>query len=184
MGRHANPDFIPLRIAVLTVSDRRTLATDTSGQLLAERVELAGHLLIEHQVVADNLYRLRAVVSHWIADQSVQVIMVNGGTGFTDGDNTPRAVLPLLDKVMEGFGELFRQLSYADIGTGALQSRALAGFANGTFVCCMPGSPSACSTAWDGILSQQLDSRTGPCNAVPHLKHNDKNQPACCGSRS
>lgn len=183
MGRHANPEFIPLRIAVLTVSDRRTLATDSSGQLLAERVELAGHLLTERQVIADNLYQLRAVVSQWIADPRVQVVLVNGGTGFTDGDNTPRAIVPLLDKVMDGFGELFRQLSYAEIGTAALQSRALAGFANGTFVCCMPGSPGACTTAWDGILSQQLDSRTGPCNTVPHLKHIAENQPACCGSR-
>lgn len=183
MGRHASSEFIPLRIAVLTVSDRRTLATDTSGQLLVERIELAGHLLTERQVIADDLYQLRALVSQWIADPSVQVILVNGGTGFTNGDNTPRAVLPLLDKVMDGFGELFRQLSYAEIGTAALQSRALAGFANGTFLCCMPSSPGACSTAWDGILSQQLDGRTGPCNTVAHLKHNDKNQPACCGSR-
>ena len=184
MVRHANPEFTSLRIAVMTVSDRRTLETDTAGQWLVERLGEAGHILADRQLARDDIYQLRAVASRWIADPTVQVVLINGGTGFTAGDNTPRAIFPLLDKVMDGFGELFRQLSYAEIGTAALQSRALAGFANGTLVCCMPGSPNACRTAWDHILKEQLDSRTGPCNAVAHLKPGATGAGACCGSRT
>jgi molybdenum cofactor biosynthesis protein B len=168
---HSNlRDFTPLNVAVLTVSDSRTTATDTSGDALVQLLSVAGHTLADRQLVADNIYLLRACVSQWIIDPAVQVILINGGTGFTQRDHVPRAITPLLDRQMDGFGELFRQLSYAEIGTSALQSRALAGFANGVFMVCMPGSPGACRTAWNGILQQQLDSRTGPCNAVAHIR--------------
>lgn len=162
--------FIPLRIAVLTVSDSRTPDTDTAGDMLTQLLEAAGHELAERSIVVDDIYQLRARISHWIAGSAVQVILVSGGTGFATRNHVPQAVIPLLDRQMEGFGELFRHLSYSEIGTSAIQSRALAGFANGALICCMPGSPGACRTAWEGILAQQLDSRTGPCNAVAHIR--------------
>ena len=183
MAHLASQAFIPLRIAVLTVSDTRTLETDDSGRTLVERWQAAGHVLADRQLVIDDIYLLRAQVSQWIAAPDVQVVLITGGTGFTARDNTPQAISPLLDKSMDGFGELFRQLSFQEIGTSTVQSRALAGFANGALVCCLPGSPGACRTAWDGILALQLDSRTRPCNAVPHLKPIEQ-QAACCGSRS
>lgn len=156
----------PLAIAVLTVSDTRTAAEDTSGALLVERLQGAGHRLVARALEPDDLYRLRARVSQWIADAAVEVVLVTGGTGPTGRDRTPEALRPLLDKELEGFGELFRQLSYQEIGTAAAFSRALAGVANGTLVVALPGSTGACRTAWDGILAGQLDSRRGHCNYV------------------
>lgn len=156
--------FIPLKIAVLTVSDTRTEDTDRSGQALVQRLEAAGHQLADKQIVIDDIYRIRAVVSGWIADPEVQVILTTGGTGFTGRDSTPEAVSALLDKRIEGFGELFRQLSYQEIGSSTVQSRCLGGMANHTVVFCLPGSTGACRTAWDGILAEQLDSRHRPCN--------------------
>ncbi|MFZ0791867.1 MAG: molybdenum cofactor biosynthesis protein B [Chromatiaceae bacterium] len=156
--------FVPLSIAVLTVSDSRTETDDTSGRLLREKAESAGHRVLAKEIVRDDVYQLRAVYSRWIADPEVQVILSTGGTGVTGRDSTPEAVAPLLDKYVEGFGELFRQVSFGEIGTSTVQSRAFAGLANGTFIFCLPGSTGACRTAWDQILLPQLDSRTRPCN--------------------
>ncbi|GMU43775.1 MAG: molybdenum cofactor biosynthesis protein B [Xanthomonadales bacterium] len=153
-----------MRIAVLTVSDTRSLADDSSGAYLAQAVVDAGHTLHERQIVPDDRYLLRAVVSQWIADPGCHVVLCTGGTGFTGRDSTPEALGPLLDKDMPGFGELFRALSYRDIGTSALQSRALAGIANGTIVVALPGSTGACRLAWTEILKAQLDPSTRPCN--------------------
>jgi molybdenum cofactor biosynthesis protein B len=167
-----DPAFSPLQIAILTVSDTRTESDDTSGQLLAERASAAGHHLVARQIVPDDIYRLRAVVSAWIADPGIQVVISTGGTGVTGRDSTPEAIAPLLDKPLEGFGELFRSVSFDEIGTSTLQSRALAGLANGTFIFCLPGSSGACRTAWDRILMPQLDTRTRPCNfaqLIPRL---------------
>ena len=160
----ASGDFVPLRLCVLTVSDTRTLAEDSSGEYLAQALADAGHHLAERALLPDDRYQLRAVVSRWIADASIDGILVTGGTGFTGRDSTPEALLPLLDKEMPGFGELFRALSFEEIGTSTLQSRAFAGLANGTFVFALPGSTSACRTAWERIVSAQLDARTRPCN--------------------
>ena len=162
--------FQPLNIAVLTISDTRSFDTDSSGQTLADLLQTAGHVLIDRGLVKDDIYQIRAQVSQWIADPKVQVVLMTGGTGFTPRDNTPQAVAPLLDKQVDGFGELFRQVSLAEIGMSTLQSRALAGTSNGVLVCCLPGSPGACRTGWEQILAGQLDSRTGPCNFTPHLK--------------
>lgn len=175
MAGHASQDFVPLDIAVLTVSDTRTEENDTSGQFLAEALVADGHRLVEKQIVPDDVYQLRAVVSRWIAAADVQVVLVTGGTGFTDRDSTPEALQPLFDKAVDGFGELFRQVSFAEIGSSTVQSRALAGLANRTLVCCVPGSTGACRTAWQGILQQQLDARHRPCNFVPHVYR----APAC-----
>jgi molybdenum cofactor biosynthesis protein B len=153
-----------LNIAVLTVSDTRTYENDTSGQFLCDALEGAGHKLVERHIEIDDLYRLRAIVSAWIAQVDVEVILVTGGTGFTSRDSTPEALTPLFDVEVTGFGELFRQLSYEEIGTSTVQSRAFAGIANNTIVFCMPGSTGACKTAWDGILATQLDINHRPCN--------------------
>lgn len=158
--------FKPLNIAVLTVSDSRSEATDKSGALLVERLTSAGHALAEKRIVPDDVYKIRALVSGWIADDDVNVVISTGGTGVTGRDGTPEAVKPLLDKEIDGFGEVFRSLSYADIKTSTLQSRALAGVANATYVFCLPGSSGACKTAWDAIIAAQLDYRTRPCNLV------------------
>jgi molybdopterin adenylyltransferase len=166
---HEQRDFLPLSIAVLTVSDSRTEETDKSGQLLVKRLEAAGHGLAEKAIVPDDMYQIRAVVSRWIADGSVDAVIATGGTGVTGRDGTPEAVLPLLDKVVEGFGEIFRSISFEEIGTSSLQSRALGGVANGTYIFCLPGSSGACRTAWDEILAAQLDHRTRPCNFVELL---------------
>lgn len=163
-------EIVPLNIAVLTVSDTRTEETDTSGQYLAEVVGAAGHQLWEKKIVPDDIYKLRAQVSQWIAEQGVQVILTTGGTGFSGRDSTPEALAPLFDKQVEGFGELFRAISFEEIGSSTIQSRALAGIANNTLICCMPGSTGACRTAWENILREQLDSRHRPCNFVAHLK--------------
>ena len=157
-------DFIPLHLCVLTVSDTRTAAEDTSGDYLVQALEAAGHRLAARALLPDDRYRLRAQVSQWIADDGIDGVLVTGGTGFTGRDSTPEALLPLLDKEMPGFGELFRSLSFDEIGTSTLQSRAFAGLANGTFVFALPGSTSACRTAWEGIIQAQLDARTRPCN--------------------
>ncbi len=161
--------FQSLRIAVLTVSDTRTLADDASGQTLVERLTGAGHQLAERAIVNDDLYQIRAILSRWIADPAVQVILTTGGTGMTGRDLTPEAVRPLLDKAIEGFGELFRWLSWEEIGTSTLQSRALGGLANATFIFCLPGSTGACRTGWDRLLQAQLDARSQPCNLVELL---------------
>lgn len=158
--------FIPLPIAVLTVSDSRTEADDRSGNVLVQRLNDGGHHLFERRIVPDDIYRIRAVVSAWIADPQCQVVLTTGGTGVTGRDGTPEAITPLLDKVIDGFGEMFRVLSYDKIRTSTLQSRAIAGVANGTYVFCLPGSPSACADGWDLLISAQLDYRTRPCNLV------------------
>jgi len=159
-------EFLPIRIAVLTVSDSRDEQSDKSGRLLAERLTKAGHRLAEKVIVPDDVYQIRAVVSRWVADPAVNVVITTGGTGVTGRDGTPEAVRPLLDKVIDGFGEMFRYLSYGQIKTSTLQSRALAGVANGTYVFCVPGSSGACATAWDELIEAQLDLRTRPCNLV------------------
>ncbi len=158
--------FIPLGMAVLTVSDTRTENDDKSGQLLVKRLETAGHRLIEKQIVPDDKFHIRAVISKWCINNDIQVILTTGGTGVTGRDGTPEAVEVLLDKVIEGFGETFRAISYQQIGTSTMQSRAIAGVANGRYIFCIPGSSGACATAWDELISHQLDYRTRPCNLV------------------
>jgi molybdenum cofactor biosynthesis protein B len=162
----ASAEFKALDIAVLTVSDTRNEATDSSGAALIEMLTSAGHRLAERRIVGDDIYRIRAVVSAWIAEDNVNVVLTTGGTGLTGRDGTPEAVLPLLDKTIDGFGELFRAISYEEIGTSSLQSRCIAGVANGTYVFCLPGSTNACRTGWNQLIAAQLDSRTQPCNLV------------------
>ena len=169
----AQTDFISLSLCVLTVSDTRSLAEDSSGDYLASALADAGHRLHDRALLPDDRYRLRAQVSQWIADPAADGILVTGGTGFTGRDSTPEARLPLLDKEMPGFGELFRAISFDEIGTSTLQSRAFAGLANGTFLFALPGSTSACRTGWEKIVRAQLDARTRPCNLAtlrPRLK--------------
>ena len=155
-------------VAILTISDTRCFDTDTSGSWL-QAIEADGHSLFDRKIVIDDIYQMRAIVSTWIADPSVEVIITTGGTGFTGRDSTPEALAPIFDKHIEGFGELFRQLSYAEIGTSTIQSRCLAGLANNTALFCLPGSTGACKTGWNGILREQLDSRFEPCNFVQHV---------------
>ncbi|MDP6437337.1 MAG: molybdenum cofactor biosynthesis protein B [Gammaproteobacteria bacterium] len=171
MAHDNNTDrkFIPLTIAVLTISDTRTDETDKSGALLRERLETAGHKLAGKEIIPDDVYRIRATVAAWIAEPEVQVIITTGGTGVTGRDGTPEAVIPLLDKTIEGFGEMFRSLSYKDIGASTMQSRSVAGVANGTYVFCLPGSTGACATGWDELIEIQLDYRTLPCNLAELL---------------
>jgi molybdopterin adenylyltransferase len=161
-----NRSFIPLKIAVGTVSDTRTEETDKSGHKLKQMLEDDGHQLADKVIVPDDIYKLRAVISGWIADPEIQVVITTGGTGLTGRDGTPEAVAPLLDKVIDGFGEMFRVLSYEHIGTSTMQSRTLAGVANGTFIFCLPGSTGACKDGWTKLISAQLDYRTRPCNLV------------------
>ena len=170
---NAASEFKPLSLCVLTVSDTRTADNDTSGDTLCDALRAAGHRLFERAIVRDDKYAMRALVSRWIADDAVDGILVTGGTGFTGRDSTPEALLPLLDKPMPGFGEMFRVLSYDEIGSSTLQSRAFAGMANATFLFALPGSTSACRTAWERIIRAQLDARTQPCNLAnlrPRLK--------------
>ncbi|MBA6296977.1 molybdenum cofactor biosynthesis protein B [Colwellia sp. MB02u-9] len=167
---HCGDGFVPLNIAVLTVSDTREEHNDTSGQALVERLQAAGHSLAAKAISKDDVYQLRAVVSQWIADDAIQVILTTGGTGFTARDNTPEALLPLFDKDIEGFGEVFRTISLAEIGTSTIQSRAFGGMANSTVILSVPGSTNACKTAWDKLIVEQLDASHRPCNFVPHLK--------------
>ncbi len=171
---HCSTEFLPLNIAVLTVSDTRTFDNDTSGQFLVDAAKAAGHNLIDRALLKDNLYDIRAKVAHWAAQDEVHAILITGGTGFTDRDSTPEAVSCLFDKTVEGFGELFRQISFSEIGTSTIQSRALAGISNHTLIVCLPGSTNACRTAWVNILKDQLDSQ-GSCNFVTHLLK----KPAC-----
>jgi molybdenum cofactor biosynthesis protein B len=159
-------EFIPLNIAVLTISDSREEANDKSGTSLVRFLTETGHRLAEKSIVPDDKYRIREVISRWIVDESVQVVLTTGGTGVTGRDGTPEAVAPLLDKIIDGFGETFRNLSYQIIGASTLQSRAIAGVANGTYLFCLPGSPGACKDAWTQLISSQLDYRTRPCNLV------------------
>ena len=160
----AGSEFVALSLCVLTVSDTRSAADDTSGDYLCDTLREAGHRLHERALSKDDRYRMRAIVSAWIAEPGVHGIIVTGGTGFTGRDSTPEAIRPLLDKEMPGFGEMFRVLSFEEIGTSTLQSRAFAGLANDKFVFCLPGSTSACRTAWEKLLRAQLDARTRPCN--------------------
>ena len=153
-------------VAVLTVSDTRTDADDTSGKFLADALQADGHNTVDKAIVVDDIYKIRAVLSTWIADENVSAVLVTGGTGFSGRDSTPEAVAPLFDKDIDGFGELFRALSFDEIGSSTIQSRALAGFANNTVIFCMPGSTGACRTAWTGLIKEQLDSSHGPCNFV------------------
>ncbi|MBE0458424.1 MAG: molybdenum cofactor biosynthesis protein B [Pseudoalteromonas prydzensis] len=158
-----------VNIAVLTVSDTRNENTDSSGHYLVQALQDAGHQLLDKKIVKDDVYQMRAIASQWIADETIQAILVTGGTGFTERDSTPEAMLPLFDKTVDGFGELFRHISYSEIGSSTIQSRALAGLANNTVIFCMPGSTGACKTAWTGIIEQQLSATFKPCNFVPHI---------------
>jgi len=159
-------EFLALDIALLTISDTRTSADDKSGATLRQLVTESGHRVVEQAIVADDTYAIRAIVSRWIAEPGVRAVITTGGTGLTGRDGTPEAVTPLLDKVIDGFGELFRSLSYETIGTSTMQSRALAGVANATFVFCLPGSTGACRDGWTQLIEPQLDYRTRPCNFV------------------
>lgn len=171
--------FVPVRIAVLTVSDTRDESNDTSGQYFVEALRAEGHVLADKVINKDDIYQIRATVSRWVAAADVQVVLITGGTGFSGRDSTPEAVSVLFDKAIEGFGEVFRSVSLAEIGMSTLQSRALAGFANNTVIFCVPGSTNACRTAWEKIIREQLDNRTRPCNFVPHLKQAEN-----CGPRA
>ena len=165
--------FKPLRIAVLTVSDTRDETTDKSGAVLVERLRTAGHTLAAKTIVRDDVFAIRAIVSAWIADANVEVVVSTGGTGITGRDGTPEAIAVLLDKEIDGFGELFRAISYEEIGASSLQSLCLAGVVNATYVFCLPGSSNACATGWDKLIGPQLDFRTRPCNLaelMPRLK--------------
>ena len=162
----SNAEFIPLNIAVLTVSDSRDEASDKSGKVLTDRLSAAGHTLADKQIVPDNIYQLRATVSNWIADPEIHAIITTGGTGLTGRDVTPDALKVLYDKEIEGFGEIFRMISYKLISTSTIQSRAIAGLANGTVIFSLPGSPGACKDGWDEIIVHQLDVRYKPCNLV------------------
>lgn len=166
--------FIPVRIAVLTVSDTRSLDEDKSGKTLADRVEAAGHRLADRQIVTDDIPAIQNQIKKWIEDPAVDVVITTGGTGFTGRDVTPDAVEPLFEKRMDGFSEVFHRLSYDKIGTSTIQSRATAGVAGATFIFCLPGSPGACKDGWDGILVKQLDYRHMPCNFVEIMPRLDE----------
>ncbi|EJL85811.1 molybdenum cofactor biosynthesis protein B [Pantoea sp. BIGb0393] len=169
MGKPSG-EFVALNVAVMTVSDSRDASNDTSGDFLREALAEAGHQVVDRALVPDNRYRIRATVSRWIASDDVQVVIVNGGTGFNSKNSTPEALLPLFDREIEGFGELFRMISYEEIGSSTLQSRAVAGLANQTLIFAVPGSTNACRSGWERIIEDQLDARTRPCNFVSHLK--------------
>lgn len=159
-------EIVPVNIAVMTVSDSRTKENDTSGDSLVDMLSDAGHKLAERCITVDDVYMIRETISRWIVSPDVDVIITTGGTGLTGRDITPEAIRPLLDKEIEGVGELFRQISYEEIGTSTVASRAFGGVANGTFIFCLPGSTGACRTGWNKIIGPQLDSRTTPCNIV------------------
>lgn len=169
MGKES-AEFIALNVAVLTVSDKHTADSDSSGNYLKDALSAAGHRILDRAIVPDNRYRIRAVVSSWVASADIQVVLINGGTGFNSKNSTPEALLPLFDREIEGFGELFRMVSFEDIGTSTLQSRAVGGLANQTLILAVPGSTSACQLAWERIVEDQLDARTRPCNFVSHVK--------------
>jgi molybdopterin adenylyltransferase len=173
-GIDESRDFIPLKIAVLTMSDTRSLADDKSGATLVERIEKAGHLVADRQIVRDNIEQIRSRVQIWIANPAIDVIVTTGGTGFTGHDVTPEAVEPLFEKRMEGFSTLFHMVSFPKIGSSTIQSRATAGVAGATYIFCLPGSPGACRDAWDEILQHQLDYRSRPCNFVEIMPRLDE----------
>jgi molybdenum cofactor biosynthesis protein B len=166
MASEPERDARQLSVAVLTVSDTRTRENDTSGDYLVSALQAAGHRNAARAIVHDDIYQIRAILSSWIADAAINAVLITGGTGFSGRDSTPEAVQPLFDKAIDGFGEVFRALSYAEIGSSTVQSRAVAGFANNTVIFCMPGSTGACKTAWNGLIREQLDSRHRPCNFV------------------
>jgi molybdopterin adenylyltransferase len=166
--------FLPLGIAVLTISDTRSLEDDKSGSVLAERLVAAGHTLAAREIIVDDVDAIRIIVKRWIADADIDAIITTGGTGFTGRDVTPEAIEPLFEKRMDGFSIAFHMLSYAKIGTSTIQSRATAGIAGATFIFCLPGSPGACRDGWDGILAAQLDYRTKPCNFVEIMPRLDE----------
>jgi len=159
-------ELVPVNVAIMTVSDSRTEKDDTSGKALVDRLTAAGHKLTDKSIIVDDVYKIREVISRWIVASDVDVIITTGGTGLTGRDITPEAIRPLLDKEIEGVGELFRQISYEEIGTSTIASRAFGGVVNGTFIFCLPGSTGACRTGWDKVIGPQLDSRTTPCNIV------------------
>lgn len=163
-----NAPRVSLNCAVLTISDSRTAETDTSGDYLSASIAAAGHRCVRRGLSSGNMYELRKILSDWIADDEIQVVLTNGGTGFTHQKSTGAAIMPLLDTTLAGFGELFRHLSYLEIGTSTLQSDAFAGVANDTLIFCMPGSTNACKTAWERIIKEQLDSTHRPCNFATH----------------
>jgi len=171
--------FYPLTIAVLTVSDSRSSANDSSGDLLCQLLQTTGHQLAERALLPNNKYQIRAVLSQWIASDTIQVVLINGGTGYARGNCTVEALTPLLDDTVPGFGELFRQLSFNELGSAALQSGALAGLANGTLVFGMPGSGGACTLAMQQLILPQLDGHTGPCNFLAHIKNSPSQR---CGA--
>lgn len=178
-----NPrEFIPVGIAVLTVSDTRTLEEDKSGKVLADRLEKDGHILVDRQITTDDVDKIQTQLKRWIAQDDVDVILTTGGTGFTGRDITPEAVEPLFEKRMDGFSSVFHRISYEKIGTSTVQSRATAGLAGTTFIFCIPGSPGACKDAWDGILSQQFDYRHMPCNFVEIMPRLDEHLKRGAGS--
>jgi molybdenum cofactor biosynthesis protein B len=170
----ATRDFVPLNIAVLTISDTRSLADDKSGTTLSDRLTTAGHKLAAREIVSDDVEAIRAIIRKWIADAGVDVVVTTGGTGFTGRDVTPEAIEPLFEKRMDGFSIAFHMLSHAKIGTSTIQSRATAGVAGATYIFCLPGSPGACRDGWDGILAAQLDYRTQPCNFVEIMPRLDE----------
>ena len=177
-GINESLPFHPVRIAVLVMSDTRTLETDTSGKVLADRIEAAGHILADRKLVRDDKAAIRAQVSAWIANPEVDVVITSGGTGLTGFDVTPEAITTLFDKVIDGFSVIFHQVSYQSVGLSTLQSRAIAGVASGTFIFCLPGSNGAVKDGWDKVISLQLDSRHKPCNLVEimprlmeHMEH-------------
>ena len=167
-------DFVPLNIAVLTISDTRTLADDKSGTTLSDRITGAGHHLAAREIISDDVEAIRAIIKKWITDPGVDAIITTGGTGFTGRDVTPEAIEPLFEKRMDGFSIAFHMLSHAKIGTSTIQSRATAGVAGATFIFCLPGSPGACRDGWDGILAAQLDYRTRPCNFLEIMPRLDE----------
>lgn len=173
-GLDENKPFVPLKIAVLTISDTRSLDDDKSGALLAQRIVAAGHVVAARGIVPDDRDAIRTSVKAWIADPAVDVVITTGGTGFTGRDVTPEAIEPLFEKKMEGFSTLFLMVSFAKIGTSAIQSRATAGVAGATYIFCLPGSPGACKDAWDEILVHQLDYRYRPCNFVEIMPRLDE----------
>lgn len=166
--------FVPLNIAVLTVSDTRTMADDKSGNVLTERLTKAGHALADRQIVSDDIKAIQAQVTAWSTNKNIDVIITTGGTGFTGRDVTPDALEPLFEKKMDGFSEVFHRISYDKIGTSTIQSRATGGTLNATYIFCLPGSPGACKDAWDGILNFQLDYRHKPCNFVEIMPRLDE----------
>lgn len=166
MSTKPTTEFVPLNIAVLTVSDTRTEENDTSGHLLRDALKAAGHVYQDNAIVIDDIYQMRAKASQWIADDNIHCIVITGGTGFHGRDSTPEALAPLFDKTIDGFGELFRQVSMNQIGSSTIQSRAIGGLANNTVIFCLPGSNNACKTGWEEIIEPQLDSRSRPCNFV------------------